>query len=186
MNPKTVRKCEPGGPLDYEPDILAGGLDAVFCGINPAASAAASGYNFSHGSNRFWRVLHLAGLTDVQLQPCDERRLLDYRYGITAAVHRPTARAEEISTSEFRLARIGFEAKMQRYAPRSIAFLGKRAFSAMTDQSNVPWGRQSTGFAGAAVWILPNPSGLNRSFKLEALVEAYSELRMWLSRPPTT
>jgi len=168
--------------MAYEPDILAVGLDAVFCGINPATSAAASGHNFSHGSNRFWRVLHLAGMTDVQLQPCDERRLLHYRYGITAAVRRPTVRAEEIPASEFRLARIGFEAKMRLYAPRSIAFLGKRAFLAMTDQADVPWGRQSFGFAGAEVWILPNPSGLNRSFTLEALVEAYSELRMWLAR----
>jgi len=168
--------------MAYEPDILAVGLDAVFCGINPAASAAASGHNFSHGSNRFWRVLHLAGLTDVQLQPSEERRLLDYRCGITAAVRRPTARAEDIPASEFRLARIGFEAKMRRYAPRSIAFLGKRAYSAMTDQADVPWGRQPIEFAGAEAWVLPNPSGLNRSFTLEALVEAYSELRMWLTR----
>jgi hypothetical protein len=29
--------------------------------------------------------------------------------------------------------RPGFEVKMRRYAPRSIAFLGKRAFSAMID-----------------------------------------------------
>jgi TDG/mug DNA glycosylase family protein len=32
-----------------------------------------------------------------------------------------------------RKARPGFEVKMRRYAPRSIAFLGKRAFSAMID-----------------------------------------------------
>jgi TDG/mug DNA glycosylase family protein len=31
------------------------------------------------------------------------------------------------------------------------------------------------------VWILPNPSGLNRSFTLDALVTAYAELHRALS-----
>jgi hypothetical protein len=48
----------------YRPDILIDGLDVVFCGINPTASAAADGENFSHQSNRFWAVLHLAGFTE--------------------------------------------------------------------------------------------------------------------------
>jgi len=53
----------------YEPDILAKGLDVVFCGINPASTAALEGHNFSSRSNRFWLVLHLAGFTDVRLAP---------------------------------------------------------------------------------------------------------------------
>jgi TDG/mug DNA glycosylase family protein len=31
-------------------------------------------------------------------------------------------------------------------------------------------------FAGATAWVLPNPSGLNRGFTLDALVGAYAEL----------
>jgi double-stranded uracil-DNA glycosylase len=65
----------------YEPDILAGDLDVIFCGLNPATTAATAGHNFSSRSNRFWTVLHLAGLTDVRLQPHEERRLLDYGSG---------------------------------------------------------------------------------------------------------
>jgi TDG/mug DNA glycosylase family protein len=52
----------------YEPDILAYDLDVIFCGVNPATTAAAAGHNFSSRSNRFWTVLHLAGFTDVGLQ----------------------------------------------------------------------------------------------------------------------
>ena len=44
----------------YEPDILAKGLDVVFCGLNPASTAEVDSHNFSSRSNRFWRVLHLA------------------------------------------------------------------------------------------------------------------------------
>ena len=166
--------------MGYEPDILAKGLDVVFCGINPAATAAIAGHNFSHGSNRFWRVLHLSGFTDVQLPPAEERRLLDYRCGITAAVRRPSARANEIPAAEFRASRSAFEAKMRRYSPRVVAFLGKQALSAMSAQASVPWGLQADRFADAASWVLPNPSGLNRSFSLNALVEAYAELNRWL------
>jgi TDG/mug DNA glycosylase family protein len=69
---------------------------------------------------------------------------------------------------------------MRRFAPRSLAFLGKRAYAAMMDVGDVQWGHQPVAFAGIATWILPNPSGLNRSFTLEALVRAYSELRIAL------
>jgi double-stranded uracil-DNA glycosylase len=163
--------------IRYEPDILSRGLDVIFCGLNPAASAARAGNNFSSRGNRFWTVLHLAGFTDVQLQPQDERRLLEYGCGITAVVGRPTKRADEVLPEEFLQARPGFETKIRRYAPRSIAFLGKRALSTMIGQPDVEWGRQQTEFADTMVWVLPNPSGLNRSFSLDALVAAYSEFR---------
>jgi len=162
---------------NYEPDILVEGLEVVFCGINPATTAAAAGHNFSSGSNRFWTALHLAGFTDRRLRPLEERQLLTYSCGITAVVNRPTRRAEEITPAEFEAARPAFEAKMRCYAPRSIAFLGKRTVSAMLGQPDLPWGRLPARFAGTMVWILQNPSGLNRSFTLEALVTAYAELR---------
>ena len=169
----------------YESDILAHGLDVIFCGVNPALTAAIDGHNFSNRSNRFWPVLHLAGFTDTRLRPEDERRLLEYGCGITAVVDRPTKRADEVSPDEFRLARPGFEAKMRRYAPRAVAFLGKRALSAMIASTDVGWGRYPLGFAETTAWVLPNPSGLNRSFTLDALVSAYSELRRALNQPPS-
>jgi TDG/mug DNA glycosylase family protein len=163
--------------IRYDPDILAAGLDVVFCGLNPATTAAASGHNFSNRSNRFWSVLHLAGFTDTRLRPEDERRLLEYGCGITAVVGRPTRRAGEVSTEEFRVARSEFETKMRRYAPRALGFLGKRALAAMCNRSDIAWGRYEPGFAGTTAWVLPNPSGLNKGFTLDALVSAYSELR---------
>ena len=167
--------------MSYTPDILAKGLDVIFCGINPATTAAAAGHNFSNGNNRFWRVLNQAGFTDTCLEPRFERRLLEYGCGITAVVRRPTRRASEVTPEEFRRARPAFEARMRRYAPRAIAFLGKRAFANMTGQASVPWGRNPMRMAGAMTWILPNPSGLNRGFTLQALVTTYSALRRELA-----
>jgi double-stranded uracil-DNA glycosylase len=170
--------------VSYEPDVLARNLDVIFCGLNPAGSAAIAGHNFSNPSNRFWAVIHRAGFTERQLQPEHERLLLNYGCGITAIVRRPTRRADEVLPAEFRKVRPEFEARMRYYAPRSIAFLGKRALSIMADEPVVNWGEYPKKFAGTMAWVLPNPSGRNRNFPLGTLVQAYFELRQALRHRP--
>jgi double-stranded uracil-DNA glycosylase len=160
------------------PDILDTGLSVVFCGINPGLSAASTGHHFEGRGNRFWRVLHLAGFTREQLRPDDDRSLLQYECGLTTAVSRPTARAEQLSRSEIKAAAPEFERKITQYAPRYVAFLGKMAVSELIGRRDVDWGLQSVTFGGARVWVLPNSSGLNRAFSLDALVSAYRELRL--------
>ena len=163
---------------DSLPDILAANLSVVFCGINPGATAAAAGHSFVSPSNRFWRVLHLAGFTPEQIRPENDASILAYGCGLTAAVARPTRRAGDLSRGELALAGPALERKIAHYAPRFLAFLGKPAFAAMAGRSHIGWGAQPMRFGGAAVWVLPNPSGLNRAFSLEALVQAYRELRL--------
>lgn len=172
--------------MHYESDILAPGLDIVFCGMNPATTAANDGHNFSNRSNRFWSVLQLAGFTNIRLRPDEESRLLDYGCGITAVVSRPTRRASDVSTAEFRSARPEFEAKMRRYAPRAIGFLGKRALAAMIGAPKIGWGPYPPGFAGTTARVLPNPSGLNRGFTLDDLTRSYTELRCAITKDATT
>jgi len=164
-----------------EADIVAPGLGVIFCGLNPPPAVAAGGHSFASASNRFWQVLHLAGFTPRRLDPAEERSLLDYGCGITAAVLRPTKRGTEVSLREFREARPSLEARVRLYTPRVIAFLGKRAIAAMLNTPDILWGLQPTSFAGAIAWVLPNPSGLNRAFGLDALVSAYSELHAALA-----
>jgi TDG/mug DNA glycosylase family protein len=170
---------------DPLPDILAEGLDVVFCGINPALSAAAAGHHFSAGSNRFWRVIHRAGFTPEELRPEDDRAILRYRCGLTAVVARPTARAEQVSAEEFAAAAAPFERKIRRCAPRCVAFLGKAAYAALSEGREIAWGPQAALFGGAPAWVLPNPSGRNRAFGMDRLVSAYRALREAASaRPP--
>lgn len=166
----------------YQPDIVAKDLKAIFCGLNPGISAEKSGHSFSTPSNRFWSVLHLASFTDIRLAPRDERQLLAYGWGLTAVVHRPTRHASEILAGEFAEARAGFEERLRILAPRWIAFLGKRALAGMLQVPDVAWGRQPTALGGIFAWVLPNPSGLNRGFSLDALVEAYSAFRIEVER----
>jgi hypothetical protein len=51
-----MEACEEAILISYTSDILAGGLDVIFCGLNPALTAAVAGHNFSNGTNRFWTV----------------------------------------------------------------------------------------------------------------------------------
>lgn len=158
------------------PDVLAKDLSVIFCGINPGMSSAAVGYHFASRSNRFWRALHLSGFTPEQILPQNAGSLLDYRCGLTSAVERPTVSAKDLRKDDFINARPELEQKIRQYSPRHIAFLGKPACSAIFDQREVRWGKQTMRFGGAQVWVLPNPSGLNRAFTLESLITAYREL----------
>jgi TDG/mug DNA glycosylase family protein len=159
-------------------DLLAENLDVLFCGINPALSAAQAGHHFSHPNNRFWPVLYLAGFTPHRIRPEDDRTILHHRFGLTAAVERPTLRASELARHEFSAAADSLNKKIRRYHPRFLAFLGKRAFATVFNKRSVVWGRQTVTLGGAEVWVLPNPSGLNRAFTLDALVAAYRELQI--------
>jgi TDG/mug DNA glycosylase family protein len=158
------------------PDVISTCLNVVFCGINPGMRSAAVGLNFANRSNRFWRVLHLAGFTARQLEPEEARLLLDYGCGITSAVARPTVSATDLTRADYIAARPVFERKIATYRPRYLAFLGKPAYSAFLNQRDLSWGLQPTPFGGSVVWVLPNPSGLNRAFTIGMLTEAYREL----------
>ncbi|AEW00512.1 double-stranded uracil-DNA glycosylase [Niastella koreensis] len=158
------------------PDIISKNLKVVFCGINPGLTSAMQGHHFSNRSNRFWRVLHQAGFTPYEIEPRFDMAILTYGYGLTTAVSRPTVRADELSKEEFHASIESFKQKIEKYKPARLAFLGKPAWLAFSGLKTVEWGLQQEKFCGAVVWVLPNPSGLNRSFALQSLVVHYQEL----------
>ncbi|WP_342323521.1 G/U mismatch-specific DNA glycosylase [Kosakonia sp. BYX6] len=156
-------------------DILAPGLRVVFCGINPGKSSAHTGFHFAHPGNRFWKVIHQAGFTDQQLRPEDERHLLDTRCGITMLVERPTVQAAEVGLHELRSGGRELIKKIEEHQPAALAILGKQAFEQAFSVRGVKWGKQHMAIGVTQIWVLPNPSGLNRA-TLDKLVEAYREL----------
>jgi len=166
----------PATPPPGLPDILRPGLQVVFCGLNPGVDATAAGHHFFGRGNRFWPVLHLAGFTPHQVAPQDDRSVLEFGLGLTAAVARPTQRADQVGVEEFAQGTAQLLHKLALARPQWIAFLGKAAYAAMTGRRQVDWGEQPERFGGARVWILPNPSGLNRGYSKAQLVDAYAQL----------
>ena len=156
-------------------DILAPDLRVVFCGINPGKSSAHTGFHFAHPGNRFWKVIHQAGFTERQLAPEEELHLLDTRCGITMLVERPTVQASEVALQELRSGGRDLVLKIEQYQPRALAILGKQAFEKAFQVRGARWGKQQVTIGDTEVWVLPNPSGLNRA-TLDKLVEAYREL----------
>jgi TDG/mug DNA glycosylase family protein len=161
-------------------DILAPNLRVVFCGINPGLKSAMLGHHFASRGNRFWKTIYLAGFTWEQIAPENGGLVLAHGCGLTTAVERPTSRADELSRDEFERAASGLSAKIAHYSPGYVAFLGKTAFAAIFRRKSVSWGKQNALLGGSKIWVLPNPSGLNRSFGLDQLVRAYTELRIVL------
>src|SRR3954469_22916466 len=142
-------------------DVIAPGLRVLFCGINPGLYTAAVGRHFARPGNRFWPTLHRARFTERLLSPFEERELLKRGYGITNMVARATATAAELSDEE--LVRGGgiLRAEGRKDGPAVIAFVGVGAYRTAFARPKASVGRQEEALEGAAVWVLPNPSGLN-------------------------
>jgi TDG/mug DNA glycosylase family protein len=158
-------------------DVIAPGLRVLFVGINPGLYSAATGHHFARPGNRFWPALHLSGFTERQLHPSEQDELLARGCGITNLVNRGTASADELDPAEFVAGRKRLAAKVRRYRPRVLAFLGVGAYCHAFSLKDAPVGPQPQRFEGAAVWVLPNPSGLNANYQLPALVKLFRSLR---------
>jgi len=159
------------------PDLVAADLDVLFCGINPGLYSAATGHHFARPGNRFWPALHEAGFTPRRLQPWEESELLACRCGITNLVARGTATAAELTADELRAGRKRLERTVRKYRPRAVAVVGIGAYRTAFNRPRAEAGRQPEDFAGAALWVLPNTSGLNANHRPADFARAFRELR---------
>jgi double-stranded uracil-DNA glycosylase len=157
-------------------DVVAPGLAVLFCGINPGLYSAATGYHFAKPGNRFWPALHRAGLTPRQLRPDEQEQLLTLGLGVTNVVARATARADELSVNELRHGAARLTDLVEEYAPRFVAVVGISAYRSAFDRGKARIGEQAERIAGARLWVLPNPSGLNAHYQLPDLTTAFHAL----------
>lgn len=158
-------------------DVIAPGLRVLFVGINPSLYSAAVRHHFARPGNRFWPVLHAAGFTERLLSPSEERELLKWGYGITNVVAPATAAAAELSAEQFVAGGRRLVAKVRRYRPCVVAVLGVGAYRTAFARPHAAPGRQEQTLAGASLWVLPNPSGLNANYQMKELVRLFRRLR---------
>ena len=159
------------------PDVIAPGLRVLFVGINPGLYSGAVGHHFARPGNRFWRTLHAAGFTEGLLSPFEEGELLGLGLGITNLVERATAGAADLHRHELVEGVRRLEAKVRRHEPAWVAFLGLTAYRAARGRPDARVGSQEGSLAGARVWLLPNPSGLNAHYRPAELARLFSQLR---------
>ena len=162
-------------------DLVGPGMKLLFVGINPGLWTAAVNAHFARPGNRFWPALQLAGITAKRIDasrglvPADERELLETGIGITNLVPYATARADELSADQLLGAGARLTAIVERYQPSVVAVLGVSAYRIAFADRTARQGRQDARMAGAALWVLPNPSGLNAHETAASLAIAYRE-----------
>jgi TDG/mug DNA glycosylase family protein len=162
------------------PDVLPAlgePLHVLFCGINPGLYSAATGRHFARPGNRFWPALHLSGFTDRLLRPTEQAELPRYGLGITNIVPRATAQAAELTAAELRDGAAALVTLAEAHRPRFVAVAGVTAYRIAFARPKAIIGPQDELLGPARLWILPNPSGLNASWLLPRLAEAFRELK---------
>jgi double-stranded uracil-DNA glycosylase len=173
-----ARRGGPGparGDLEPIPDLLRPGIRLLLVGINPGVRSAQMAAHFAGPGNRFWPALHAAGITPEQLGPERQDELLDLGVGITNLAERPSARADELTRDELRAGARALEAKVAALGPRAVAVLGLTAYRVAFSAPRARGGCQPRDLAGAALYLLPNPSGLNAHTSLAAHAEGLRE-----------
>ena len=158
-------------------DVIAPDLDIVFCGVNPGLYSGAVGHHFARPGNRFWPALCASGFTERLLDPSEDRSLLEYGLGLTNLVPRTTAAAAELDDAELVKGAAILAKKVGRYAPRWVAILGVGAYRTAFGRPKALLGRQKETLAGARLWVLPNPSGLNAHYQPVTLAAMFRALR---------
>lgn len=164
------------------PDVIAPGLQILFCGINPGLYSGWAGHHFARPGNRFWPALFASGFTDRLFRPDEERELLRFGYGITNLVGRATVASDELSPEELLAGGQVFQRMVKKHQPRAVAVLGVTAYRLAFGRPGAKVGEQPDKMGEALVWVLPNPSGLNAHFTPKALARLFSEFRLSLAR----
>ena len=159
------------------PDVIAPGLDVLFCGINPGLYTAAVQQHFGRPGNRFWPTLHRAGFTPRLFHPSEQHELLKLGYGITNVVARATAAADELTRDELLAGGRALTRRVLKYEPRYLAIVGIGAYRTAFERPKAKLGLQEETIGETKIWVLPNPSGLNANYQAGALVELFRELR---------
>jgi TDG/mug DNA glycosylase family protein len=172
-----ARPAPIAAPLCEVPDVVAPGLHTLFVGINPGIASALAGHHFATPTNPFWRLLHAAGFTDAVLRPDEGDRLLPLGLGITNVCPRPTRSAAELAAGELREGAAALRDKVARLRPALVALVGVSLYGVVVPGGREPGpGAKRATLAGARLFVLPNPSGLNAAYP------GFEEKLVWFRR----
>ena len=161
------------------PDLVGPDCRLLLAGINPGLWTAATGAHFARPGNRFYPALYEAGIVDHVIdasrgmRPDDRDALIAAGVGITNVARRATAKASELTKDELRSGGRELVATVERVRPRVLAVLGVTAYRDAFGKRKATVGEQPETLGGAALWVLPNPSGLNAHETVHSLAVAY-------------
>jgi TDG/mug DNA glycosylase family protein len=160
----------------------------LFVGINPSLTSARVGHHFAGPGNPFFRLLHAAGLVPEPMTFVDDVRLPALGLALTNIAERATREASELTAEDYARGRRRLARTIAATRPRVVAFVGGTAYRQFVGPSASPGpGVKPERIAGAAVFVVPNPSGRNAAYPgfADKLVW-YRRLRRWAERAEAT
>ena len=140
------------------PDVLAPGLDVVFCGTAASAVSAQQRAYYAGPGNAFWPTLFDVGLTPIALRPHEYPRLVEWKLGITDLAKEVFGSDSVLAKRHFDVARL--HEAILLYRPHLIAFTSKRAAAEFVGHP-VAYGLLP-GSGSTRLFVLPSPSGAAR------------------------
>jgi double-stranded uracil-DNA glycosylase len=158
------------------PDVLAPGLQVVFCGINPGHWSAAAGAHFANPRNDFWRLLHDAGFTPRVLEPSEQEQLLSFGLGVTNAAFRTTRGSGDLRRGDFEGAAERLAGIAEELRPNWIAFVGKEAYRG-TFKERPDLGVQKRRLGETRLFVLPSTSPANAAVPYAERLTWFQQLR---------
>src|SRR5260221_3636427 len=144
------------------PDLLAPGLDLVFCGTAPSPASFKARAYYANPGNAFWATWHAVGLTPERLTPQRYPELLAWRIGLTDLNKTEYGSDHELSAQAMDAKSL--HGKLAKYRPAAVAFTSKNAASLGLGVNAPAYGRQRDLLEDAVVFVLASPSGRARSF----------------------
>ena len=162
------------------PDVLAPGLDVLFCGINPGRFSAAAAAHFANPRNDFWRLLHEAGFTPRLLEPAEQFELLRYGVGATNAAERMTPGSSDLRRADFAGSATRLEGIALELGPKFVGFVGKEAYRGVFGDRPA-LGLQERRLAQTQLFVLPSTSPANAAVPYAERLHWFRELRQLLA-----
>lgn len=177
-----------GYALPVLPDYLAHDLDIVLVGINPGERSERLGHHFAGRGNKFWSLLHEAGLVPRPLTYEDDSRLPALGIGLTNIVGKASRGSADLKRADYEKGRKVLVDKLTRYRPKAIGCVGVTVFrelwpelSTARPPKTVECGPRPETLGGTVLFVVPNPSGRNAHYSYDEMLRCWRRLRRWLS-----
>ncbi|GAA3406456.1 mismatch-specific DNA-glycosylase [Paenibacillus hodogayensis] len=162
------------------PDHLDVGLNILFIGYNPSVRSGETGHHYANPHNRFWKIIHEAGLTPRRYKPEEDGELLKLGYGFTNIVARPTRTAAEITKEEYKAGRLRLMRTIGEYKPKVACFVGKGVYEQYVGGKTAAWGAQPHSLVpGVIEFVAPSSSGLVR-MSVEEMTDIFRGLNVYV------
>ncbi|HEX5304843.1 MAG TPA: mismatch-specific DNA-glycosylase [Dyella sp.] len=142
------------------PDVLHGGLTLVFCGTAAGTRSAREGAYYAHPGNLFWRALAEASITPRLYAPHEFAQLPALGIGFTDLAKFHSGNDSELPRDAFDVPAL--IAKIERFAPRWLAFTSKHGAKAALGRAISSYGLQPEQIGTTRIFVLPSPSGQAR------------------------